>query len=109
MSRVFVTQEVLVRDRGQLVRRFDLSSAEEYGEIVYLVQGPASAFSIVPVTRQLTDGLRSFTEQDYLLPLGDPTLMMAAGIIASKRTGGVVNVLKWDRRSGAYLTVTLRT
>lgn len=109
MSKVYVTQEVMVRDSdGELRRKFDLSKAEEkYGEVRVLIPHGQSLVSSVPVVRQLNEQLRDFTEDDYLLPLGDPAIMAAAAAIAARNTNGKLNVLKWDRRQGTYLNVQL--
>lgn len=109
MSTVYVTQEVMVREaNGDLRRKFDLSSAEaKYGAARVLVPHGQSLVSSVPVVRQLNEQLRDFTEDDYLLPLGDPAIMVAAAAIAARNTNGRLNVLKWDRRQGEYLCVQL--
>lgn len=108
MSIVYVTQDVLVRDfDGAMKRKFDLSSAEKYGELRILVPAGQSLVSSVPVVRQLNDLMRDFSRDDYLLPLGDPAIMAAAAGVATLKTAGRFAVLKWDRRSGAYLAVPL--
>lgn len=109
MSTVYVTQEVMVREAdGSLRRKFDFSSAEEkYGPVKVLVPHGQSLVSSVPVVRQLIDQLRNFTAEDYLLPLGDPSIMAAAAAIAARNSNGRLNVLKWDRRMGVYLNVPL--
>lgn len=109
MSKVYVTQEVMVREaNGELRRKFNLQPAEEkYGEIKMLIPHGQSLVSSVPVVRQLNEQLRDFTADDYLLPLGDPAIMAAAAGIAARNTNGRLNVLKWDRRQGEYLNVQL--
>ena len=108
MSVVYVTQDVMVRDHdGALRRKFDLSSAEAYGEVRILVPHGQSLVSSVPVVRQLLDQLRGFTDEDYLLPLGDPAIMAAASGIAAKQANGRFTIQKWDRRAGKYLAVKL--
>ena len=109
MSTVYVTQEVMIREAdGGLRRKFDLSSAEEkYGEVKTLVPHGQSLVSTVPVVRQLNEQLRNFTSDDYLLPLGDPSIMAAAAAIAARNTNGRLKVLKWDRRQGQYLSVEM--
>jgi len=106
---VFVTQDVMVRNNeGDLERKFDFSAAEaEYGEVRVLIPHGQSLVSTVPVVRQLNEQLRGFTEDDFLLPLGDPSIMAAAAAIAARNTNGKLKVLKWDRRQGRYLCVPL--
>lgn len=108
MSIVYVTQDVLMRDfDGAMKRKFDLTSAAKYGEIKILIPAGQSLVSSVPVVRQLNDLMRDFSRDDYLLPLGDPAIMAAASGVATLKTAGCFSVLKWDRRSGAYLAVPL--
>lgn len=109
--RVFLTQQVLMRtaDGKGFQAKFDLSTAEMYGDIIPLIEHGQSMFSVVPIMRQLRERLAGFTKDDYLLPIGDPSIMMAAGIIAAEKTGGLVRVLKWDRRQGVYIPLSLDT
>lgn len=107
---IFVTQQVMIRNaHGELQEKFDLSGAElEYGaDIRVLIPHGQSLVSSVPVVRQLNEQLRDFSEDDFLLPLGDPSIMAAAAAIAARNTNGKLKVLKWDRRQGRYLCVTL--
>lgn len=106
MSTVYVTQEVMVRqDDGSLARKFDLSTAEKYGEVRVMVPYGQNLHSSVPVVRQLNEQLRNITEHDFLLPIGDPAVMAAAAAIAFRNTNGRLKILKWDRRAGTYLAV----
>lgn len=108
MPTVYVTQEVMTRTpTGELAQRFDLSSAREYGTLHVLIPHGQNLHSTVPVVRQLNERLRAFTEDDYLLPLGDPAIMAAAAAIAARNTNGRLKILKWDRRAGVYLPVPL--
>lgn len=103
---VYVTQDVLVRGSdGVMERKFDFTTAEKFGTIRVLIPSGQSLFSSVPIVRQLKDMLRDFSERDFLLPLGDPSIMMAAGAIAASISNGRMTILKWDRRAGIYLAV----
>lgn len=104
MSVVYVTQNVR-SGPGEGVPRFDITTAGDHGEIKILLSSVASAFCTVPVSQQLRDGLRHFSDSDFLLPIGDPAIMLMAGVIASQRTGGKLNILKWDRKSRKYIKV----
>lgn len=105
MTIVYVTQDVQVGGPVGKVPRFDITPAAEYGEIRYLLDAKASAFCIAPISRQLREGLKNFSDSDILLPVGDPAIMLMAGIIAAQRTGGKLTILKWDRHSRRYLKV----
>jgi hypothetical protein len=109
MTTVYVTQEVMVRVNDRFERKFDLSSAEQYGGLVFLIPSGQSMLSTVPVVRQLKQQLAGFSDNDYLLPIGDPSIMAIAAMVAGERTGGRVKILKWDRRSGCYIPVQVDT
>ncbi|WP_051389627.1 hypothetical protein [Bradyrhizobium sp. Ec3.3] len=105
MSRVFVVQQPAVFDRNskKFVPKYDLTPAAAHGRLVYLL-GPGNIFKdrMDQATRQIARVLSDYTEADSLLAVGDPVAIAAAVMIAGKRTGGTVNLLKWDRLSASY-------
>lgn len=107
--KVYVTQEVMVVDNasGKMRRKFNMTDAAKYGELVVLLPASRSMMASVPVVRELLEKLREFKQGDYLLPLGDPAIMAAAAGIAAKYSNGMFNVLKWDRLSNTYIAVPL--
>jgi hypothetical protein len=105
MAKVFITQEKGRKIDGQWVREFDLTPALKYGEIEVLLPPGQSLFGTVPVVRALKEKLKNFTDEDYLLPVGDPSVMIAAGMVASHINHGKVKILKWDRIMGEYIAV----
>lgn len=109
MARVFITQEVMVRspDGRGFERKFDLTSAEQYGTLEVLIGSGQSAVSSVPVMRQLRERLAGFNDDDFLVMMGDPSIMAGAAMVASANNNGRVKLLKWDRRSARYIPVQL--
>lgn len=107
MSNVYVVQLQQKRDRstGRLVERFDLSPAEDYGPLVYLLEHGDSPLRPVPTLAKLRSGLANFTEQDYLLLIGNPCLIGWATALASQASGGRVRLLQWSARSNSYVVV----
>lgn len=99
IGRVFITQNVLMRNRqsGEMEAKFDLSKAEKYGELYPLLLPGQDMISTVPVVRTLREKLWDFTDDDYLLLLGDPALIAAAAAIAAERNDGRFKILKFDR------------
>jgi hypothetical protein len=53
----------------------------------------------------LKSKLKDFSDDDYLLAMGDPAAIAIASIIAGDVNNGVVNILKWDRENRAYYNV----
>lgn len=108
MARVFITQEVMVRDfNGELKHKFDLGKAAQFGEIKILISSSQNAVSIVPVMRQLLEQMKDFGEDDYLLPVGAPAVMAAASAVAAKYNDGRFKIIQWDRRMGAYVPIQI--
>lgn len=103
MSRVFVVQEPHHRDpgTGEIVPKFDLSSAQMFGELVYLLSPTAAPWSSASIIAELHEKLADYTEDDYLLLIGNPALMTWAGAIAAEHSGGVIKQLQWRRWPGA--------
>lgn len=105
MARVFVVQQPAFFDREarKFVPKYDLSPASKHGRLVYLL-GPGNIFKdkLAQARTQLEAVLKDFTADDSLLAVGDPVAIAMASVIAAQRTGGRVNVLKWDRIAGSY-------
>jgi hypothetical protein len=51
--------------------------------------------------------LRDFTDQDYLLLIGDPAAMSIAAAIASQYNNGKFRFLKWDKREMKYYPIVV--
>lgn len=109
MSTVWVTQEKARKVAGEWVPEFDLSPAAKFGKVEVLSPPGSSFFSPVPTIRMLKQKLEAFKDDDYLLPVGDPAIMVAAAMIAGEKNGGRVKILKWDRFQGEYIPVQLDT
>ena len=92
---------------GSWERKFNLSQAEKFGKIVPLASSTQSMVSAVPLVRRLNEIMRDFDDDDYLLMLGDPSIMAAAAAIASARNGGRFKLLKWDRLMRDYIPVQI--
>lgn len=105
MSRVFVVQRPAYYDRERRgwVNKYDLSSAEKHGELIFLLR-PGNIYrdKLGWAMRQLSETLADFGHQDHLLAVGDPVAIAAAVMVAAGRTGGRVSLLKWDRIEQTY-------
>ena len=108
---VYITQDALRKDpqTGAMVPQFDLTPAAVYGPLAVLAPAGQVALAPAPLMRHLRAALKDFGDGDYLLPIGDPSVMVAAGMIAANANRGRVKVLKWDNRTRRYIAVTLNT
>lgn len=99
MSRVFVVQEVPGRN---ITHAFDFGTVE-----VLLNPGVHVVLSPGPIARQMRDKLRSFSDDDYIVPIGDPAAIAMAASIASYYNYGRYKLLKWDRELMRYYPVSI--
>ena len=58
---------------------------------------------------ELIDGcyfyLKNYTDDDYLLMMGDPSIIGVACAIVAQNNVGRFNVLKWDRQEAKYYPI----
>lgn len=84
----------------------NILSAEAYGPLIALLpsmmQIVISASEAVDI---LNKKLRGFSDQDYILAIGDPVAIGLAAAIAARYNGGKVKFLKWDRVETRYYVV----
>lgn len=114
MSVVYVVQNTLRRRVDSLVPCKDLSPAAAFGELRVLYEAHRAAgaaglptknagkFYSDMVDRLWDAGLRDYTQDDYLLPIGDPAAIAAAGALAALAGNGKFRMLCWDNRYNEY-------
>lgn len=106
MGTVYVIQEAMRKVNGEWRRIHDLTPALVYGKIKIIVTGDQHLpISIQPIIWEFKKKLKDFSDDDYLLLVGDPILIGIATAVASDINNGVVNFLKWDREASAYLEI----
>lgn len=102
LGKVYVTQKVIEQ------RRIDISDALRYGDVIELLPNDNNQMLNVGNVRAiLRNKLKDFSDDDCLLPIGDPTAIMLAGIVAGSMNNGNVKVLKWDRDENRYYCIQL--
>jgi hypothetical protein len=84
----------------------DILSAEEYGELVSIIEpGYQLYISPEPIVEKVRSVLKNFNDDDYLLLIGDPSIIGVACAVASDINMGKLKVLKWDRRRERYYPI----
>jgi hypothetical protein len=105
---VYVVQESVRKDRrtGKFVP-IDISQAAAYGNIEVMLPNNPIGIAMQPVVNRLRHALRNFSDDDYLLAMGDPVAIGIAFALASQANRGKVKTLRWDRRvnGGSYIEV----
>jgi len=83
----------------------DLADAERYGRVTEVLGPTAKPFDADSI-EQLDQALLDSRATDWLLAIGNPTLIAAAaGAFASIH--GCVNVLQWQSRRGRYEAIQI--
>ena len=100
MATVFVPQE----SPGK-----NLLPAEAFGELSVIFNPKQQVMlSPGPAVNQLNHALRNFSDDDYLLLIGDPVLVGVCCSIAAKFNRGMYKVLKWDRQEHKYYVIQVQ-
>lgn len=89
----------------QEVRGINLLPAEKFGNLQVLLPPGNVAYSSGPTAARLKRGLARFSDEDYLLMVGDPAAIAAAGAVACMMNSGRMKLLKWDRQEMRYYVV----
>ena len=99
MAKVYAIQEA---------NNKNMLSATNFGDLEFLLPPQSNLmFSTEKTLNSIKSGLDGFTEDDYLLLIGDPVSIGIATHYATKKTG-VVKFLKWDNREYTYFPVEVK-
>lgn len=81
----------------------NLLGAADFGTVrVLLPSDRQVVFSPGPTVFDLRQQLQKFSDDDYLLPIGDPAAIAIACMVAAENNLGRVKLLKWDRQEARY-------
>lgn len=102
--RVFLVQRPcwLNRETGMWEDKLDLTPAEDFGEIHEILPPGNVSSDMASNLRDIREGMRSFSNDDFLILLGDPVAMSIAACVAMQKTDGRIKMLKWDKFKNAY-------
>lgn len=124
-SRVFIPQEptrvkkekcgvtgemIPVRDdSGKIIIEslMDFSKAGEYGETVVCLPPGRVALNPQPTLHRLRECMSGFNDNDYLIAVGDPSVIAMAAAIAAEANRGKFKLLKYDQQSRSYVRVAV--
>jgi hypothetical protein len=106
VAKVYITQLPARREGNAWVPTVDVTPAREFGELIYLIPHGMNFPEAEMVEPQLVAGLANFKAEDYLLPMGDPVVMAAAGAVLGALRKPF-KLLKWDRIAKRYQVYNL--
>lgn len=90
MSKVFIIQED---------PRKNFLPAAEYGELIFVLpEGDQVFLNSAPTISKVRTILRDFSDDDFILPNGDPVGIGIVCVEAARTNGGRYKQLKYDRQ-----------
>lgn len=88
-----------------VLKTTDLSAAASYGDLEVLIKSNNIGIALQPLVASLKHALRNFSDDDYILTVGDPVAIGLASTIAANANRGRVTFLRWDRQTRAYIKI----
>jgi hypothetical protein len=109
MPKVYAPQQPCKHDRatGLDVPTVNLGISRPFGELVVLLPANANRLHSAPLVDAMHAGMKHFSKEDYLIAVGDPTLIAAAAVLAYQKTGHL-RMLRWDRLTSDYIEVLIK-
>jgi hypothetical protein len=104
MSKVLGVQSNMRRNEDKSwTPRFDLTPASKFGEISFIFGHGNHQFMGNDLHEIAAERLEGFDpEQDYILPVGDTSLVAVVFRVIEEMGMGPVRVLHWDGNKKAY-------
>ena len=90
---------------GRMVT-INLAPAAKFGEFKVLLPDGDVILSTIPSIDQLRRGLANFSDEDYLLLIGDPVAIGLAVAVAAEKNRGKVRILRWLKTENDYMVIT---
>lgn len=102
---VYAVQNPHWHKEGEMRPKFDLSPAEKFGPIEELLSPTAKPFRPRPIRDELMLKLKDFSDDDYIICIGNPILISMAVVLAADFNDGFVNLLQWNGFKGEYVLI----
>lgn len=108
-SKCYIIQEPVKHDpiSGQMVPVMDFRKVLQYGEPIICLPNGRVSLSPGPTIDALRTKLKDFTDDDYIVSVGDPTAIFVAAMVLGDLNRGKCNLLKWDKQSKQYIKVEI--
>lgn len=107
MSTVYVIQNHASYDKrtGLMVPRYDLSPAEQFGTLEFLLSPVTVPSAPERVIDTLREKLQNYCDDDYLLLIGNPCFIAFAAALAADVNEGRINLLQYNGSRKQYYVV----
>jgi hypothetical protein len=109
-SKVYIPQVPSKFDHGSglWIPTVNMTAAHRYGEFVEMLPPGANRLATAPLTQALKEKMAGYKKEDYLVAIGDPSIIAISSAIAVDRTSGLLRLLKWDRQTNDYILVEVK-
>ena len=88
----------------------DITAALRFGKFENLLpRKDQLMISSQPVVHALKKKLKDFSDDDYILCLGDPSIIATVAVVAASMNRNRFKMLKWDRHLKKYYPVEVNT
>jgi hypothetical protein len=84
----------------------DLSAAERFGQMITILDHNVRSKHSLRAVETLREYLADFSDEDFLLCVGDPNIIGWAVALAAHFNDGRVKTLKWEREHRIYIATT---
>lgn len=81
----------------------DLTPALAYGQLEVVFQARFMDIIPQPMVADARYRMRNFTDDDFLLAIGDPVAIAISAAVAAEINNGKFRCLKWDKRTARYI------
>jgi len=108
MPNVYVPQVPSRMKSGIWVPQVDISAARKFGDVIELLPPEASRLHVAPLISVIREKMKNYTSDDYIVALGDPSIIAIVACFAYANAGSTLRILKWDRQTGDYIPVEAR-
>lgn len=107
MPKVYVPQIPSRFDKtsGIWVPQVNINAAKRYGDIIEILPPEASRLHVAPLITVIREAMKSYSKDDFIVALGDPTIIAITACMAFMHAGALLRLLKWDRQTGDYILV----
>ena len=89
--------------------KHNIAPALDYGEIEVVLPPNQSQviFSSGPTVARIKRTMEDFSDDDYLLFIGDPTAIAILATVAASKNHGRFKCLKWDKQERRYIPIQI--
>ena len=103
----YIIQEPLKKDltTDQMVPVMDFRKVLEYGDPVICLPNGRVSLTPGPTIDALKEILKNFTDDDFVVSVGDPSAMFIAAMVIGQQNRQRCKLLKWDKKAKQYIVV----